>query len=136
MKNRTRILIADDNADVRADLRTLLSLLEGIDIVGETATGKEAILLAESLQPDIIVMDLEMSLDHSENEGAGNDEFEGIRAIKKIKENRPITLIVVLTVHDYQQAVNEANEAGADAFMVKGRDAEKLLEVIKKYKTK
>jgi two-component system, NarL family, response regulator DegU len=136
MKNRTRILIADDNADVRADLRTLLSLLEEIDIVGETASGNDAILLVDSFQPDIIVMDLEMSMSHSKNESAGYDELDGIRAIKKIKANHPHTLIIVLTVHDYQQAVNEANKAGADAFLVKGRDTEKLLEVIKKYETK
>ena len=51
MKAKTRILIADDNADVRADLRILLTLAEKIEIIGEASTGRDAILLSESLHP-------------------------------------------------------------------------------------
>ena len=136
MKTKTRILIADDNADVRADLRILLTLAEKIEVIGEAATGREAILLSESLHPDIIVMDLEMSMSSSGKKNAGGDELEGIQAIRKIKESQPETVIFVLTVHDYEQAVKAAKEAGADAFLVKGRDTAKLLELIKEYEKK
>ena len=136
MKTKTRILIADDNADVRADLRILLTLAEKIEVVGEAATGKDAILLSKSIHPDIIVMDLEMSMSSSGKENAGGDEFEGIQAIRSIKEDDPETAILVLTVHDYEQALKAANEAGADAFLVKGRDTVKLLELIRKYEKK
>jgi len=136
MKTKTRVLIADDNADVRVDLQTLLSLSENIEVVGEAANGKDAILLSKSLHPDIIVMDLEMSIQNSEKKIAGEEELEGNRAIKNIKESQPETAIIVLTVHDYQQAQNEAEEAGADAFLVKGRDTAKLLELIRKYEKK
>ena len=134
MKTKTRVLIADDNADVRADLQTLLTLAEMIEVVGEAANGKDAILLSESLHPDIIVMDLEMSMHNLEKRRPGGDELAGNRAIKIIKESQPETAIFVLTVHDYQQALQAAKVAGADAFLVKGRDTAKLLELIRKYK--
>jgi len=131
MKNKTRILIVDDNADVRADLRVLLNLAEKTEVIGEAATSREAILLTESHHPDIIVMDLEMSRANSEEKIFGGIELDGIRTIQNIKESQPETLIFVLTVHDYDQAVKAAKEAGADAFLVKGRDTAQLLELIK-----
>ena len=136
MKSKTRILIVDDNADVRADLQVLLTLAENIEVVGEAATGGDAILLSESLHPDIIVMDLEMGMHNSENKFDGGEALEGIWAIKNIKEFQPETVVFVLTVHDYKQAVKAAKEAGADAFLVKGRDTAKLLELIRKYEKK
>lgn len=136
MKSKTRILIADDNADVRADLRILLTLAENVEVIGEAATGKEAILLSESLYPDIIVMDLEMSKQNPEKKIANGDEFEGIQAIRSIKGSHPETVIFVLTVHDYEQAEKAAKETGVDAFLVKGRDTAKLLELIIKYEKK
>ncbi len=132
MRTKTRILIADDNADVRADLRMLFTLTEDVEVVGEAATGNETILFSKLLTPDIIVMDLEMSMDNPEKENDRRGELVGIRALKKIKTNMPGILIVVLTVHDYEQAVKAAKAAGADAFLVKGRDTVKLLEMIKK----
>jgi len=132
MKNKTRILIVDDNADVRADLRVLLDLAEKSEVIGEAATSQEAILLSESLEPDIIVMDLEMSRTNFEEKIFGGNELAGIRTLIKIKQSQPETLIFVLTVHDYDQALKASKEAGADAFLVKGRDTAKLLELIKK----
>ena len=136
MKAKTRILIDDDNANVRADLRILLSLAEKIEIIGEASSGREAILLSKSLHPDIIIMDLEMSMSSSGKKNAGSDELEGIQAIRTIKESQPETTIFILTVHDYQQAVDAAMEAGADAFLVKGRDTAKLLDLINEYEKK
>ena len=62
--------------------------------------------------------------------------WKGSRRSEKIKESQPETVIFVLTVHDYEQAVKAAMEAGADAFLVKGRDTAKLLEMIREYEKK
>jgi DNA-binding NarL/FixJ family response regulator len=130
MKAKTRILIADDNSEVRSDLRTLLTLLEKVEVIGEAATGVDAIQLSLSIHPDIIVMDLEMSMRGSGKEFTKSDELEGIQTIRFIKEKQPETEIFVLTVHDYEKAEKAALAAGADVFLVKGRDTRKLLEMI------
>jgi DNA-binding NarL/FixJ family response regulator len=127
-------LITDDNADVRADLRTLLSLEEKIEVIREAASGRDAFLLSQAFHPDIIVMDLEMS--STGKNVTCSDELDGIQAIRNIKANQPETTIFVLTVHDYKKAEQAALAAGADAFLVKGRDTEKLIEMIKEFKRK
>jgi len=136
MKAKTRILITDDNANVRSDLRTLLTLTKNIKVIGEAASGRDAILLSLSFHPDIIVMDLEMNMSSFRKKNTSGDELEGIQTIRNIKENQPGTEIFVLTVHDYEKAEQAALASGADAFFVKGRDTEKLLQMIKEYKRK
>jgi two-component system response regulator NreC len=136
MNAKTRILIADDNADVRSDLRTLLNLTEKVEVIGEASCGNDAILLSLSIHPDIIVMDLEMSMDNLGKKITDSDELEGIQTIRNIKEYQPETAIFVLTVHDYEKAEQAALAAGADVFLVKGRDTRKLLEMIKENERK
>jgi two-component system response regulator NreC len=113
-----RMLIVDDVAQVRQDLRLLINLACDVEVVGEAANGQEAISQAESLQPDVILMDLEMPV------------LDGYRATKQIKDLYPFCRVVALTVHGYEEARQKALRAGVDAFIVKGEPVESLMQAI------
>jgi DNA-binding NarL/FixJ family response regulator len=113
----TKVLLVDDVDEVRLDLRTLLSLSDEIEIIGEAANGLEAIRLAESLQPDAILMDLEMPV------------MDGYEATRRIKSQFPCK-VIALTVHDYESARAKAIQSGVDAFLVKGAAVEKIIQSI------
>jgi DNA-binding NarL/FixJ family response regulator len=116
--NLTRVLIVDDVEQVRWDLRTLLTLSGGLEIVGEAANGLEAIRLAESLRPDVVLMDLEMPV------------LNGYEATRLIRTLCPSCRIVALTVHGYSEARLKASRSGVDAFIVKGAPVESILQTI------
>ncbi len=116
--NPTTVLIADDVAQVREDLRSVLTLAGGIEVVGEASNGQEAVELAESLRPDVVLMDLEMP-------GLG-----GCAATRRIKARRPDARVVALTVHGDEVTRTEAFQAGVDAFVVKGAALGNLVKAI------
>ena len=113
-----RILLVDDSAQVRQELRTLLSLVGDIEIVGEAADGREAIRLAQALQPDVVLMDLEMPV------------LDGYEATRQIKTSSPSCRVVALTVHGYEAARQRASQSGVDVFLVKGGSVETLVQAI------
>ena len=113
-----RVLIVDDVEQVRWDLCTVLSLTGEVEIVGEAANGLEAIRLAESLRPEVILMDLEMSF------------LDGYEATRLIKALCPSCRIIALTVHGYSEARQKAIQAGVDAFIVKGAPVESIVQSI------
>ena len=115
---RRRVLIVDDSPQVRRELRTLLPLAGDIEIVGEAADGREAIRLAEALQPEVVLMDLEMPV------------LDGYEATRRIKAGFPSCRVVALTVHGYETARQKAMQAGVDLFMVKGAALESLVAAI------
>ena len=115
---RRRVLIADDNPQVRQELRTLLPLAGDIEIVGEAADGREAIRLAQALQPDAVLMDLEMPI------------LDGYEATRQIKTGSPSCRVVALTVHGYGAARQKASQCGVDVFLVKGVSVETLVQAI------
>jgi len=114
----TRILIVDDKEQVRQDLHTLLALSEDIEILGEAANGLDALHLVETMQPDVVLLDLEMPV------------MNGYEAASQIKVIAPSCRVIVLTVHDYPAAHQRAIKAGADSFIVKGLPVEDLIQVI------
>lgn len=116
-----QILIVDDRAVVRNELRHVLELTGTVTVTGEAADGWEALRLAETLKPDIVLMDLEMP---------GLDGFEATRRIKTLNLARAVIIFTV-----YADAVNrqKAQEAGADAFVVKGADLRTLLDLFEKF---
>ena len=116
-----RVLLVDDVEDVRRDLRTVLTLSGNIEIVGEAANGLEAIRLTESLQPEVVLMDLEMPV------------MDGYEAIRQIKSHFPC-MVIALTVHDYESAHLKAKQAGVDAFLVKGAPVQRIVQTISKQK--
>lgn len=112
-----QILIVDDRAVVRDELRNVFSLSGLISVIGEAADGLEAIQQAKALRPDIVLMDLEMP---------GLDGFEATRQIKVL---HLAPAVVVFSVYDDAANQQKARDAGADAFVVKGTDLNKMLDL-------
>jgi DNA-binding NarL/FixJ family response regulator len=102
-----RVLIVDDHAVVRSGLRLLLHQEEGIEPVGEAASGREAIFQSRSLQPDVILMDVVMP------DGSGLD------VIPTLLRERPETKVLVLSMQDDPRYVREAFAAGATGYVLK-----------------
>ena len=115
-----RILVVDDMPHVRQDLVTLLTLAGGIQVVGEASDGSEAIRQAQLLQPDAVLMDLEMPV------------LDGYTATRQIKKACPGSRVIALTVHSYAEARAMAAEAGVDDFVVKGAPLETLMKAIQR----
>ena len=113
-----RILIVDDNPQVRQELRTLLPLAGDLEVVGEAADGAEAVRLAEALQPHAILLDLQMPI------------LDGYEAARRIKDCWPGCRVVALTVHDDEATRQKASQAGVDVFLVKGSRLNTLVEAI------
>lgn len=115
-----RILVVDDVSAVRAELRTLLPLAGEIEIVGEAANGLEAVCQTAALQPDVVLMDLEMPV------------MSGYEAAHQIKQQSPACRVIALSVHGYAEAMEKAYRSGVDAFIVKGAPLATLLQEIQK----
>ena len=118
-----RILIVDDIAQVRQDLRTVLPLAGRnaglvIDVVGEAPNGKEAVQQAATLQPEVVLMDLAMPV------------LDGYEATRQIKKGDPACRVIALTVHDYEAAKQKAIQCGVDGFVIKGAPVEMLVRAI------
>jgi DNA-binding NarL/FixJ family response regulator len=109
-----RILVADDHDIIRRGLRELLMTRKGWEVCGEAKTGREAMVLAESLKPDVIVMDVSMP------------ELSGLEAARQISKSSPHTGILILTVYFTDQLVREVIECGARGYILKS-DADKEL---------
>ena len=116
-----RVLLADDQALVRAGFKALLDAQEGIEVVGEAADGEEAIRLARALRPDIVLMDIRMP---------GLDGLEATRAIAA-DELLDGVRIVILTTFDLDEYVFEALRVGASGFLVKNTEPGQLLHGIR-----
>jgi two-component system response regulator DesR len=114
------ILIVDDREVVRQELRNLLNLSGELSVVGESADGWQAVQKAKELQPDIVLMDLEMP---------GLDGFEATRQIKSLQLAKTV---IIFTVYADEFNRQKALQAGADAFIEKGTDLKILLELFKK----
>ncbi len=108
--DQLRVLIADDHAFFREGLRGLLRLVPGVVVVGEAATSDEVVEQAIALQPDVILMDLQMP------------PTNGIEATRRIVEMSPHIGILVLTMFEDDDSVFAAMRAGARGYLLKGAD--------------
>ena len=113
----TRVLVADDHQLLRQALRRALED-NGLTVVGEAADGEEACRLAESLRPDIVVMDVTMPI------------MGGIEATAIVHEHLPNIRIVVLTMHDEHSLIVQAVDAGASAFLNKDCSLQQVVETV------
>ena len=113
-----RVLIVDDQAIVRKGVRALLEQVEHIEVVGEAGDGQEAVTRAESLRPDVILMDLAMP------------RMDGIAAIRQITADQPAVRILVLTSFAGDDQVFPAIKAGALGYLLKDSEPEDLLAAI------
>jgi len=118
MPELIRILIADDHYVVRQGLATLLVPRNGMEVVGAAATGAEAVALARTLQPDVILMDLIMP------------QMDGMEAIACIKQENPAARILVLTSFGERDQVTAAVRAGALGYLLKDSSPDDLLYAI------
>ncbi len=112
------ILIADDHPVFRKGLRALLASMQEVELAGEVTSGEEAIRLAEQLQPDVILMDLQMP-------GGG-----GLVAIRQIVQTSPHIRILVLTMFQDDDSVFAALRAGARGYILKDMDDEEITRAI------
>ncbi|MCA1056547.1 response regulator transcription factor [Rossellomorea aquimaris] len=115
-----RILIADDHHVVRRGLVFFLKTQKDIEIVGEAQNGAEAVKMADSLKPDVILMDLMMPV------------MDGIEATKEIKQSHPSIQVLMLTSFSDQNHVIPAIEAGAAGYQLKDIEPDELVSSIRK----
>lgn len=113
-----RVLLVDDHTLIRDGLKKILTMETGICVVGDAANGWEAVVLAEALCPDVILMDINMPA------------MNGIEAARRIKLLRPETAIVALTIHDDAEYVSELIKAGVSGYLLKDVSAGDLVDCI------
>lgn len=110
----TRVLIADDYPLVRHGLRTILEASPHYAVCGEAGDGYQTLRLAEQLAPDILILDISMPPPN------------GLEVAAQIRQTRPDTKILIITMHDAEEMLRAAARAGASAYLLKS-DAEDLL---------
>jgi DNA-binding NarL/FixJ family response regulator len=117
----TRVVLAEDQPMVRAGFRALLDSREDIEVVGEAATGAEALEQARVLRPDVVVMDIRMP------------EMDGLEATRRITGDRSLsdTRVLVLTTFELDEYVFGALRAGASGFLLKGGEPADLVSAIR-----
>lgn len=115
-----RILIVDDHALAREGLRAILSRADGIDVVGEAADGEEAVAMVQTLQPDLVLMDIRL--------GAGMD---GLAAAAAIRARGEFPRVLMLTLHDAPEYVRAALAAGATGYVLKDANADELIAAVR-----
>ena len=113
-----RLLIVDDVAEVRRDLRLLFTLSGALEVAGEAANGLEALQQVDALQPDVVLLDLEMPV------------MDGYEAARQIKARWPACRVVAFSVHSYCAARQKADQAGVDEFIEKGAPLNEILQKI------
>ena len=113
------VLIADDHPLFRDGLRALLDSAPGVELVGEATTGEEAVSLAAELQPDVVVMDVQMP-------GMG-----GIEATRRIVRDGPHIRILVVTMFEDDGTVFQAMRAGARGYVLKGANYAEMIRAIR-----
>jgi len=113
-----RILVVDDHAAFRRALTNALRMVDDIEVAGEAGGGEAACRQAETLAPDLVLMDLSMP------------DLSGIEAMRKMHERRPRLPVVILTAHADDGVEREAREAGAVGFVAKGTGLQELLLVL------
>lgn len=118
MSGGLRVLIADDHRLFREGVRALLASLDGIEVVGEAASGEDAVRLALELGPEVVLMDVQM---------AG---MNGIEATRRILAERPGIGVVVVTMYEDDELIFAAMRAGAKGFVLKGAGQEQLMRAV------
>ena len=107
MTSKKRMLIVEDHQLLREGLKTMISAYDDLDIVGEAEDGLEALKSVRKLVPDIVLLDLSMP------------RMGGISVIKEVKSLYPDMKILALTIHEAEDYVAEAFDAGADGYCIK-----------------
>ncbi|WMM26854.1 response regulator transcription factor [Tissierella sp. MB52-C2] len=119
MKDKViRVVIADDHQLIREGIRQILELEDNIVVVGQACNGEEAFSMAEELEPDIILLDINMP------------KLNGIETLKRIKDMGIKTKIIILTIHEDREYILKTLKLGADGYMLKDLSADSLIKGI------
>jgi len=112
-------MIVDDHSLIREGLRRLLELEKDIDVTGQASNGREAVEMALSLKPDVILMDINMPIKN------------GLEAIKELRAINCRSRIVMITIHGHQEYLLEAIRLGAAGYVMKDAEVDRILEAIR-----
>jgi DNA-binding NarL/FixJ family response regulator len=115
-----RLIIADDHRIVRSGLKALLSDQEQLEIVGEAASGREALELCRRLHPDLVLMDVRMP------------DMDGLTATREIKRQFSDIIVLILTTHENEDYVLQAIKSGAAGYLLKDASKDELVDAIRK----
>lgn len=116
---RDRVLVVDDAANLRELLTLLLEIEDDFEVVGTASDGQQAIEAAQSLRPDVILLDLAMPV------------MDGLQALPALRECVPGARIVIFSGFEHQALADEALEAGADAYIEKGTSVTQLVHQLR-----
>lgn len=119
MNEKLSVLIADDHLLFRDGIRTLLMTASDLVLAGEAETGEEAIRIAQEIQPDVILMDIQMQ------------GINGIEATRQIFRASPHVAVFMITMFDDHQSVFAAIRAGARGYVLKGAKHDEILRAIR-----
>lgn len=121
MKNKMiTVLIADDHALIREGIKQILELEEDISVVGQANDGEEAFELAEKLNPDIILLDINMP------------KLNGIETLRRFKDMGIKSKVIILTIHEDKEYILKTLKLGANGYLLKDSSANTLIEGIRK----
>lgn len=119
MKETIRILVADDHPVLRDGLTAVLSTQSDFEVIGEAGSGLEAVRKAQELQPDVVLLDLEMP------------EMDGVEALKQMRGSRPDVRVIIFTVFDTDERILGAVQAGAKGYLLKGVPRDQIFDAIR-----
>ena len=117
--SRIQVLIADDHRLFREGLRQICEIVGGFEVVGEAENGREAIDLARQLEPDVVLMDIQMPV------------LDGVQATRFIAEQNPAVGVIILTMYRQDHYVFEALKAGARGYLLKDTDGRALVDAVR-----
>src|SRR5512147_274246 len=117
---KIRVMIVDDVSETRENVRKLLQFESDVDVVGVARTGKEAIQLSQELNPDVVLMDINMP------------DMDGIAATEAIRSKHPAVQVVILSVQSDQNYMRRAMLAGARDFLTKPPMGDELISAIRR----
>ena len=118
-----RVLIVDDNADVREALKRIIQKTSDIDVGGEAADGQEALRMIDEQEWDVVLLDISLP------------DLSGLQVLKQTKRQRPNVRVLMVSVHPEEPYAASALEAGASGYLTKDKAAEQLAYAIRKVGT-
>lgn len=125
MEDAIRVVLVDDHNLVRIGLKAYLATLPDIQVVGEAATGEEAVRLAADLVPDVVLMDLILG------DSAGRPSMDGVEATRQVKKVSPRSQVIVVTSYHEDEHIFPAIRAGALSYVLKDIDPDDLADAIR-----
>ena len=118
MSDKIRVVLADDHVFVRDGIKSLLENEANITVVGEATDGLEALTLIDSLQPDLLILDIRMP------------NMTGIEVVEQLRSKNNLVKIVMLSMHESEEYVLKSIQAGADGYLLKGSSKEEFLKAL------